>query len=287
MAEIQAEISYWLSVAIRAIQTFPAFIGNNWVGMLLSFALLLPSIGPRIKAHFINIRTLAWSGKFFYTGRALMSTNWRSVVGVVGVFFFANFLTVGFHDYSGAAQQNMQTINKVNSLKYQLGTTAVDCQLQTGGIRTERDTEKAKNLVLEKQNRDEQLTINNCLVQLGKGQEPLHITQLPLGFMATALDVRDVKHAVSWLLLTNKTVTPVRLYIGCTFPIESVSGGIMSASGGTTAMVGPNDSDLRVSDHEFNYRIISPAWAVDSPLVLAIMPVDQFSGRIGCTIRQE
>ena len=70
----------WLSVAIRAVQSFPVFIGYNWVGVLLSCVLVLSAARASIKNHLIAIRPLPWSGKFVDTGRALVAADWRTVV---------------------------------------------------------------------------------------------------------------------------------------------------------------------------------------------------------------
>ncbi len=260
MSELQAGISYWLSVSIRTVQTFPSFIGNNWVGVLLSFALLLPATRQRVKEHLAEIRAMAWSGKFFYTGRTLMQTNWRTVIIIIGAFLFGNFLTVGFRDYASATNQTKSVGEQLSTVKSQLAASAVNCQLQTNDIRTARDVEQGKNQILQDQNRAEQVLVADCQNQAIKRLTPEPLTITPL-----TLDVNDSEmgREVKWLVLTNKTLTPVTLRVTCTEEMQDLTIYVMGAA----AIEGGAD---KLSATEWRYRIVSPAWSPTSPVVAVV-----------------
>ena len=251
---------YWLSVGIRAVQTFPTFIGNNWVGVLLSLILLGPSIRTAVKKHFSEIQQLAWSGKFFYTGRVLMQTNWKTVVAIVGAFMIGNFLTVGYRDYANATEQNKGIGQELDGAKMKIATSGINCQLQTNEIRNERDSEKAKNQTLEKQNRDEQVLIAGCQSEALKGlmPEPRRVTPLILDSDVTT---NEMNKRARWIVLVNKTLTPIRFNVECNNRLNDVQL--------ATIPEGPiGFRSGRLNDRAWQFELITPAWGPTSPLLI-------------------
>jgi hypothetical protein len=85
-----------------------------------------------------------------------MATNWKTVGAIIGVFWMGNFLTVGFHNYFSASE-------RARDATVQIGSAKLDCQLQSAVLQNERDVAMAKSDTLDKQNRDQQGTINGCL----------------------------------------------------------------------------------------------------------------------------
>lgn len=268
MAELQPEVSYWISVAIRTTQTFPAFIGNNWVGVFLSCALLLPGIRTRVRSHVTAIAPLAWPGKFIYTGRALMKTNWQTVGMIVLVFWIGNFLTVGFRDYANASEQTRKTSGQLIEARAKVASGAVDCQLQTNGISSELGAQKAQNSTLQKQNRDQQASINGCL------SKAIDLIPKPEPFKETILLLDNPKQdnpamkGARWLILSNKTVTPIIMFIQCDLSVASME---VEVVGGAPRGGGTD----RISTNSFRAQISTPAWSPVSPLLVTGQFFDQ------------
>ena len=81
-----------------------------------------------------------------------MSTNWRTVAAIVGVFWVGNFLTIGFHDYANASEQTRKALGQLSQAQVKISSSAVDCQLQTNGLINEIGAQKAQNSAIEIEN---------------------------------------------------------------------------------------------------------------------------------------
>ena len=117
------------------------------------------------------------------------------------------------------------------------------------------------NQTLQKQNRDQQSTIDGCLSQAMKLLTPEALKITPVFFD------NDTSNAVvwksRWILLTNKTVTPVSMVVSCNAVLDSVD---VSPIGGT--MMGSAGNKLGPS--AWGSNIQSPAWAPTAPLLARV-----------------
>lgn len=126
----------------------------------------------------------------------------------------------------------------------------------------ENDTARlgGQNETLNAQNRDQQDTISNCQTQALKllTPEPLKFTPVVLDPVNSGIGEQHVK----WLLLTNKTVTPVILRVSCNKRPTSVSGAVI----GSGANIGGLGRKITASEYEID--ISSPAWSPVSPMTV-------------------
>ena len=136
------------------------------------------------------------------------------------------------------------------------------CGKEMDSVRREAAVKDAISQTLQKQNRDQQSTINGCLSQAMKllTPEPPKTTILPID----VADNRDpALKSTRFILLTNKTITPVRVVISCDAYIERVSllpiGSAVLGGGGT-----------RFSDRIFQSMIQSPAWTPSQPILATV-----------------
>jgi hypothetical protein len=205
---------------------------------------------------------------------------------IVGAFYFINFLTVAFRDYSAISGQNKNAREQLTATQSQLAASKVTCQLQTGDIRGERDTERAKNQTLEKQNRDEQVLIAGCQNQAMKllTPEPLHITTLAIGTGITSTQVgKPTSKAIVIVATTNQTITPIRATLECEYPIDSIAPpGLAGVAGDTVWQT--SISRGRPSNTKIEAYIDSPAWRPSQVLAFPIMSTEPGPGK--CNITQ-
>lgn len=139
---------------------------------------------------------------------------------------------------------------KYGSLSDDYNALKSQCQYQAGV----RDT-------LDKQNRDQQNTINNCQSEALKllAPKPQKLTGLVWSNSVTeGVERKDI-----FLLITNKLVAPVRIDGGCDVPLKSVSAapvGISTYSGGATL---PNPMLIVIN-------FSTPGWSPQSPIRLDV-----------------
>jgi hypothetical protein len=115
---------------------------------------------------------------------------------------------------------------------------------------------------LKQQTVDQQNTINNCQTQALKllSPEPFKIVPIVLNPANTSIGEQHVK----WLLLTNKTTTPVNLIVACNKRLTSISAEVI---GGGAMLSGGN---TKLSDNTYKINISSPAWGPNTPIVLEL-----------------
>ena len=122
---------------------------------------------------------------------------------------------------------------------------------------------------LQNQVQSQQKTINESLVQLGKAQqqEPLKLTPYFMRSIEGCYIGGIAKYHGNYLVLTNKTITPIRLLVSCDKEIAQVTGSILGAGahtgGGWGGRVTNNKTD-------FGVGILSPAWTTTNPLIVTV-----------------
>ncbi len=129
-------------------------------------------------------------------------------------------------------------------------------------LKTQCAVDEGISQTLQKQNRDQQSTINGCLAQAMKFLTPEPLKTTPLVLDNDTTNQADKK--IRWLLLVNKTVTPVRILVPCNRPLGNQASvwilgtGVM---GGGAAKVSPNALEVDIS---------TPAWSPISPMVISM-----------------
>jgi hypothetical protein len=109
-------------------------------------------------------------------------------------------------------------------------------------------------------------TLSNRILDLAK--ERLKITDHYLGMMPSQSNTNiQAKYHGTFLVLTNKTITPIRLLVTCEGEIVQAGGMVL----GTGAMMGGGWSGrVTGSKKQFGVGILSPAWTPVNPLLVTI-----------------
>jgi hypothetical protein len=122
------------------------------------------------------------------------------------------------------------------------------------------EAKEGVNETLQHQNRDQQSTINGCLSQAMKLLTPAELKVTPVLMDPVAPNPATTN--TQWILLANKTVTPVRMVVSCTADIESV---VVSPIG--SAFMGGSG---KLNSRSWETIIHSPAWSPTLPLQATI-----------------
>lgn len=129
------------------------------------------------------------------------------------------------------------------------------------------------------QTQQAQSKVQDCLLELGKAQqgEPEKITAWRLSLLP-ARPRTPGQFSASWIILTNKVVTPIRVLMTCDAPIIDLDQTVLGTGGTTSGGWGGN-----FSDNEFGIGITSPAWTPQNPLLITISTSQQ---QISCRFRK-
>jgi hypothetical protein len=153
----------------------------------------------------------------------------------------------------------------------------VERENAVSGAKAECAFKDGANETLQKQNRDQQSSINGCLTQaigLIPKPEPFRQTILNLDNEFPANQNKAMK-GVRFLVLANKTVTPVRVGIGCDSSIAELNVHVLGSMLGTTAS--------RLSLTDFRFELANASWSPESPLVVSILYFAS-AGDIKCSV---
>jgi hypothetical protein len=109
-------------------------------------------------------------------------------------------------------------------------------------------------------------TLSNRILDLAK--EPLKITDHFLGMMPSKSNPNiQAKYNGTFLVLTNKTITPIRLLVTCESEIVQAAGEVLGTG---TLMQGGWYGRVTSSNKQFGVGILSPAWTPVNPLLVTI-----------------
>jgi hypothetical protein len=135
-----------------------------------------------------------------------------------------------------------------------------DHKYEAQRITAQCESKNAVNETLQHQNRDQQQTINGCLTQAMKLLTPEPQKATPIWFDRHGDGTLTQNR---WIVLINKTITPVDLFIACNKDLESVGVSVI----GVGTMIGGGG---RLSRTQWEYRFTSPAWGPTSPIFVTI-----------------
>lgn len=135
----------------------------------------------------------------------------------------------------------------------------IECRNENARLGGQKDT-------LNKQNRDQQDTINRCQQDAIKFLAPTDQKTTSITFGSRTSP--DGNRIVSYLLLTNKIVEPVHMKTKCDADISSVFLGSVGISGIPPAAIGYNSNAM--SDGSWRTEVASPAWTPTAPYVAVV-----------------
>lgn len=242
------------------IGTFFSAIGTTLLGLLIDGAF---AASIAVATLYRKRRTEGWIAMLKHWRQeykaGLRFAFWAAVI-IYGPVALWSVGKAVYEDHRGlvARSQEQRIAIKVEAQKLQVQTDSdakniTACQNQVSRMGGQNDT-------LNKQNHDQQDTINNCQAQALKllAPEPFKITPVLLDPATPGVDLQSPR----WLLITNKTVTPIDLIVQCSRRIISVSGQVLGG-GGSIQLGG---SARKLADNEYELSIASPAWSPITPL---------------------
>jgi len=242
----------------------PATVGSNWLGVLYPLLLFVVAEG-------LSVILFGWPS---------VKENWGKTVGVgfavVGVFWTCLFLWCAVKT---TFADHQKLVERVAGLHKNLVDTRSDdasnlsqvgqgLNAQIGKLKQDCAYKEGQNATLLNQNRDQQSSINNCQTQALKLLVPEAFKMTPL-MMSDEKQSDDVQQA-KILMLTNQTVTPVKMRMGCNRVLKSASVWIL----GSGTMAGGGGVDVQ---NIFDIGIDSPAWSTISPLLITV----SYAGQAG------
>ena len=139
----------------------------------------------------------------------------------------------------------------------------------SGDLKTE--TEKSK--LLERQNLQQQITtnsqqdsLNRCIVALGSAIRPERL-RTEAWYVGTVVEKRNPQHLYmgTWVGMTNKIVTPIRLLVTCEGNVADVGGWVLGTGGMMSGGWGG-----RFSPKKYGMGITSPSWTPANPLLVTV-----------------
>jgi hypothetical protein len=183
--------------------------------------------------------------------RRFRLVSWKYVRWVIIGFSLVSFFSVWY-------EQRDAFVNSDAALKTEMG------KLEESRRKLENKDGQLK--ALESQIQNQQSTINEALVQLGKAQqqEPFKIAHHPLGPNAARQKPGIAAH--DYILLTNRLMTPVRLTVSCDSDIVEAYSRLLGASG--LALGGMERSKNNKKQYEIG--LSSPAWIPMNPLLVTL-----------------
>jgi len=249
----------------RAFAAIPPTLGSNWFGLVFTVIIIL--IGEGI-------------GLYFFGWQA-MKANLKRATGIgfaaLGVGYTLVFawcvVTTTFNDHIALATRVHDLHSAVDGDKAHEVASIQEVRTSLGGQLSELKEKCAKtegaNGILAKQAADQQGTINNCQSQAIKLMEPTAFSYDAMPFESTP---ENGNQKSTWLIVTNKSQTPVLFTVTCTSEILSLDAGIVAQQYAGRAS--------RYTDKEWTFRISSPAWTPHAPIV--VHTVTKGEGVLSC-----
>jgi hypothetical protein len=249
---------HFYSLLLRSFEAIPSSLGSTWVGLffplwgfLVAQIFLLLSGGMvAMKSHWkqnlikgLAVAAVAWASLYLW---CVATTIYTDHVGLAAKALALNQQVRQSAQHERDAVQGAQTplINQLSSLRESCAKT------------------DGANWALERQTTAQQNSINNCQTQALKLLTPEPFKIVPI-LLKPAEGGIEVQH-VQWLLITNKTITPVNLVVVCNKRPTSISANVI---GGGAQLGGGNQ---KLSDYEYLLNIGSPAWSPDTPMTLDV-----------------
>lgn len=246
------------------LAVLPSRIGSNWGGVVFSLIL------------FGLAEALLW-GRAEMTRAVFIKNTLVSILAVVMAWLGLGIVSVCLTIYddhknlAGAAARIRHAGDaRQAKLTQELHSAEWVSHEQNQGCKTLYARLEGISDTLQKQNRDQQGTINNCQTQALKLLLP------PMPWIKTFAIFHDhdgQMPSAEYILTTNVVRSPVDLVATCDFPIGNTTLHILTESGATEEL-----GNLRhqMSATQMELRLSTPAWDVASPAKVTIF----FSGTV-------
>jgi hypothetical protein len=276
------------NLLLRAVLAVPTALGSTWLGLLFplwgfllaQLIILLLDGWNKMNTHWKQnvvrgffVAVAAWASLFVW---CLIKTAYTDHVGLVS--------------RVGALRRIVDTDaqNKLNAV----AAVRQDIGLQLSGLQQSCAEMKGANGVLTKQTIDQQETINNCQTQALKLLTP---EEEKLTVLTWEDKANNTEHEASYLLITNKVVTPVNITGSCDVPLSAISAIPLShvAGGGYSggARIIPSNRPYvplfygAQLGSEFSIGFSTPAWSPNSPIRMDVSYISTRTATCKFTVR--
>jgi hypothetical protein len=263
-------LHFWLSVLIKGFWDSVEFVGQTRTGIFFGTLILVITVLWLWKKHGWKD---AWTHLWRTAGEGLITTcvAWTLVFGVHLIyepFHLLNDMSVRREkSQEYAADVLRQSAECSSDLKTSLATSKLQ-QSQLTSQQVEINSGQS-NMNLA------QTTMNKCVLSLieRSKQEPQKTT---LVMQYAQPDPQPGKRHVTMLFLTNKSVSPLTIIVGCEGEIKKFKGDILTQEGNTIQM----GETVMLDKHSARVSISSPAWTPITPLAVHVW-FDDNLGRCG------
>lgn len=251
-------IHHFINFIIQAIATMPTRIGSNWGGVI--FTVIIFAFTEFVLSRWGDMRG-RW-GRNAIIGLAIVGVGWTLL------FLVSAVLTVydDHQDLAGAAQRlKKEGRTEYNECSARIQNVVQPLQTELGNIKTSNAVKDGINQTIQKQNRDQQGTINGCLSQAMKLLTPEELKITAIVFdkkVGQSLPVNSYRI----LVMTNKTMVPVNLTVSCNMPIGSLTGYSIGDDDNEHGVVIGGSG--RLTDTVWGFGQTVPPWTPTRPLVL-------------------
>lgn len=150
----------------------------------------------------------------------------------------------------------------LKSTRDTLGKQADDVRSQLASEQVQCAKKDGQNETLQKQNRDEQVLISGCQAEAIKRLIPEPFKETVTFLEDIPSNDKDSLYSRRWLVMTNKTITPMSMTVQCWQPTESLSANLAGISSAIQI--------TRVGPQYYRLDISSAAWSPSSPLVATV-----------------
>jgi hypothetical protein len=253
-------LQFWIRCIFKAFWDSAFFIGTNKTGIAYAAIITVASV---VWSMYRRAKTSGGWTAVIRSGEDLLAVFGSSAIIAFcawGLVFFGHLISAPYGLYSDAEAGTRQA----NAASYQksreCGEATKRLSDNLAGIKADLANANGKDEVLNKQNRDQQSTIDGCLSQAMKLLTPEALKTTPLVFdNETVGEIKKVR----WLVIANKTITPVQMNVSCDKPLEDGSVWIVGSGllAGGAGKVGPQVLGVNIS---------TPAWSPTSPLLITM-----------------
>jgi hypothetical protein len=195
----------------------------------------------------------------------------RGVIVIVGVWLCAFIWSIGamvFSDHKQARERVSSAEAEIRILKNTISNRDVE-------IKTIRD-----------QVSGQQDTINKTLLELGRSQQrevqPTRIIRYFIGTLPVNARPEKTSNQGTFLLLTNRAITPIRLLVTCERDFVEAYGQVLGTG---AVLAGGWGGRVTRSSKQYGIGIVSPAWTPTNPMMVTIYANQQDLGL--CTFEQQ
>jgi hypothetical protein len=235
-------LTYILKILWNALVSYPTLLGGNWLSVLL------PIAGFVVRESSV-FRTGGWPALKSHIKK---DSYW--LLAFYAVLFIWAISRAAYQDDRHASDQ-------VALLTEQLKLDQNRWQASYNDLQIQCAIKEGMNRTLGDQNRDQQNTINNCQNQALKLLTPESLKIIPVKSY-DAIGQPGNGHA-QFIVLTNKTIQPVRLIVTCNRTLTGADVGVLGQRVGFAPRPLINNKTLEAEQD-------SPPWTPVSPFQVTI-----------------